>query len=119
MVFMGAEGVPGETDLRQAADDDLLEMGDLFKEHDGLLNLFVQVNRRDKSERFDVRTSERFDIDASEQDATNGKALIAFMRWAFDRAVEFKETPTMLILWGHAYEFARPTSAGSSISTRS
>ena len=72
MVFMGAEGVAGETDLRQAADDDLQEMGELFKEHDGPLNfkehdgplnLFVEVNRRDKSERFDVRTSERFDID--------------------------------------------------------
>ena len=37
------------------------------------------------------------------------------MRWAFERAGgRYKKTPTMLILWGHAYEFAigravRPT----------
>ena len=40
--------------------------------------------------------------------------MIAFMRWAFDEQARFKKTPTMLVLWGHAYEFAigwavRPT----------
>jgi cysteine peptidase C11 family protein len=108
MVFMGVEGVPDETDLRQAAKDDIDEMRSLFTDYPGgALNLFVQVNARGESRRLDIRrTAKEVRVPEAERDATDGKALMAFMRWAFQTAGDEKDTRSMLVLWGHAYEFA-------------
>ena len=108
MVFMGVEGVPDETDLRQAAKDDIDEMRSLFTDYPGgALNLFVQVNARGESRRLEIRrTVKEVRVPEAERDATDGKALMAFMRWAFQTAGDEKDTRSMLVLWGHAYEFA-------------
>lgn len=115
MVFMGAGPVPGETDLLEAAQADIEEMKKLFEtQHEGPLNLFAQLNAGGQSGRYDIRGGTEDGVPAGERDPTNGNALIAFMRWALGIAGDREDTNSMLVLWGHAYEFAigravRPT----------
>ena len=90
-------------------------MRSLFADYPGgALNLFVQVNARGESRRLDIRRAKEVRVPEAERDATDGKALMAFMRWAFKTGGGQKDTRSMLVLWGHAYQFAigraeRPT----------
>jgi hypothetical protein len=107
MVFMGAERVPGDADLVTAAVDDIAEMRALYADgSEGPLNLFVQLHGDGDPQRFNIGTSETFEVDEAEGDVTNGNALLAFMRWALEAAGGRETDHTILVLWGHAYDFA-------------
>jgi len=105
LVFMGAERVPGSADLVAASRADIEEMEELFVTKPRVpVNLFVQVHGDGEPYRRDIVNHERYDVSATDQDATNGNALIQFMRWAFDQAPDTDHS--LLVLWGHAFEFA-------------
>jgi Clostripain family len=108
MVFMVAEPVPGETDLRRAALRDIESMNAVFEGEngadgsDGGLNLFVQVHGVE-SQPYRLANGERDKVPQKEQESANGNALASFMRWALTEAP--KSDYLLLVLWGHAYEF--------------
>ena len=68
-------------------------MRSLFADYPGgALNLFVQVNARGESRRLDIRRAKEVRVPEAERDATDGKALMAFMRWALRQAGDQKDT---------------------------
>ena len=105
MVFMGTHTVLGNAPLVQAAEDDIAEMKSV-----GLppaLNILVQVNGDDEPRRLHIgHKDEEHDVPFAEQGTANGNALKAFIRWANLRADHRPGDRSMLVLWGHAYQFA-------------
>ena len=112
MVFMGAERVPGDADLLEAALDDLDEMSTLFPRPSDRLNLFAQINSGGEAQRYDVGRAKKTAVAEGERDATDGNALLAFIRWALRISGDQDDVYTMLVLWGHAYQFAIGRAAG-------
>jgi hypothetical protein len=112
MVFMGAERVPGDADLLEAALDDLDEMSTLFPRPSDRLNLFAQINSGGEAQRYDVGRARKTAVVEGERDATDGNALLAFIRWALRISGDQDDVYTMLVLWGHAYQFAIGRAAG-------
>jgi len=115
LVFMGAERVPGSADLVGASRADIEEMEELFTgpprvDEKGVplnrapVNIFVQVHGDGEPYRRDIVNHETYEVEPKDQDATNGNALIEFMCWAFGKAP--KTDHSLLVLWGHAFEFA-------------
>lgn len=106
MVFMGTHTVLGNAPLVQAAEDDITEMRSVGSSPH--LNILVQVNGDGDPRRLHIgHETEEHDVPPAEQGTANGNALKAFIRWAnlqaghkpgYDRS--------MLVLWGHAYQFA-------------
>ena len=108
MVFMAAEPDPGAKDLSKEAEEDIKEMQSVGS--GGSLNLFFQLHSKGTAQRRHVQKDgqgeRRLDVVESERDATNGNALIAFIRWALREAQHGPGDYSMLVLWGHAYQFA-------------
>lgn len=113
MVFMGAATLAGNVPLIEAAEADLAEMR--FVGSGGALNIFVQVHRgkgvvtrRGRVEGMPVG------IDAlegvpGEQGDPGPLALLSFIKWALTAAHHNPNDPShcsLLVLWGHAYDFA-------------
>jgi Clostripain family len=103
MVFMGADNLPEEEDLSLAAIEDLNEMRQFPS--GGSLNVLVQLHGKDRVTREHIGVGRPVAVPADEQNATNGNALIAFMRWALKRARHRTTDYSLLVLWGHAYRF--------------
>src|SRR5687767_15946443 len=128
MVFMGAATITGNEPLIKAAEDDLAEMrfvgsGDVLEETSktnqkpkviGKVNILVQVhqgaNVAPRRGRICEHTEPRIDalteVPKDEQDPTRGWALLHFIAWAIDTANHEKGDRLVLVLWGHAYDFA-------------
>ena len=108
MVFMAAEPDPGRKDLSQEAADDIKEMQSVGSGDS--LNIFLQLHSKGTAQRRHVQKEGKderpLDVAESERDATNGNALIAFIRWALKEAQHGPGDYSMLVLWGHAYQFA-------------
>lgn len=119
MVFMGADTEVGNAPMLDAARADLAEMWSV--KPGGRLNLFVQVHYgRGAPQRSHVGISALRDVPAGQQDPARGQALLHFIAWALEEAnrrlPEYSEHYSMLVLWGHAYEFAighAPTRQGT------
>jgi hypothetical protein len=111
MVFMGADNLPDEADLSDEADADIAE---LQRVGSGTgLDIFVQRHGRRFVRRQHIGRGDPIDVNEDERDATNGNALIAFMRWALQQ--HRKDDHSLLVLWGHAYRFGiahAPTRTG-------
>jgi hypothetical protein len=104
MVFMGVDNLPEEEDLTDEADADLREMREIGSSE--TLDILVQRHDRAKVTREHVGVRSAFSIDdENEVTATNGQALIAFVRWALGKAHHRPQDQTLLILWGHAHRF--------------
>jgi Clostripain family len=107
MVFMGAERIPGDADLIAAAHEDIAEMQQLFDEgSSGLLNLFVQLHGDGAPKRWKIGESGPVPVSDADADVSDGNALRAFMKWALDEPEPRDQDHVMLVLWGHAYDFA-------------
>jgi hypothetical protein len=130
MVFMGAATINGQAPMIQAAEDDLAEMhfvGSDEKEKDPEFNIFVQVHLGpDQVPRRGRITKQRRPgiagldlVPEKEQDTTNGAALLNFIRSSLSlpyHNVYDTSRRTLLVLWGHAYDFAighAPTAEGT------
>jgi hypothetical protein len=104
MVFMGADGVEGDADLSREADDDIAEMKEIAKKDSKRLNIFVQLHRKGGVERLHVGNGKR-PVDDAAEDATNGKALTSFIADSIVASNHHPSEHSMLVLWGHAYQF--------------
>ena len=113
MVFMGAATIQGNEPLIDAAEADLAEMQSVGS--GGPLNIFVQVHGKDVPRRGRITGNMPKGIDGlqvvpeDQQDPSRGRALESFIRWALttaDHDPRNQDHSSMLVLWGHAYDFA-------------
>ncbi len=123
MVFMGVTDYAGRQDLRSAAKDDLAEIEAVGGGGSHGLNIFVQQNfgRGKKAVRthFFAETDmvdpadgikkkmKRLDdkVADDEADYRDGNALSAFVCDSLCRAGHREDDFSLLVLWGHAYDF--------------
>jgi hypothetical protein len=104
MVFMGTHTIVGNAPLVQAAVDDIAEMESVGSTD--TLNIFVQRQGSGVPRRRHIGHGEE-DVPADQQVTTNGAALAAFIQWALTKAGHRSGYDrTLLVLWGHAYQFA-------------
>jgi Clostripain family len=108
MVFMGADTLAANAPLGDAADADLAEMK--YVGSGGSLNILVQVHGKAVApQRSHIGVTPMTDVPINEREPGDGHALLNFVRWALGRARHDLTNPnhySMLVLWGHAYDFA-------------
>jgi hypothetical protein len=112
MVFMGAATIAGNEPLIDAAEADLAEMQ--FVGSGGSLNIFVQVHLGSDviPRRGRITAGMPAGIDAlaavpeAEADPDRGHAIESFIEWSLAKSNYKSSDYTMLVLWGHAYDFA-------------
>jgi|KBSMisStandDraft_5_1062788.scaffolds.fasta_scaffold08597_5 hypothetical protein len=108
MVFMAAEPDPGAKDLSQEAEDDIKEMQSVGS--GDYLNIYFQLHSKGTAQRCyvqkDGKNERRITVKESVRDATDGSALVDFVRWVLEGPNHSPGDYTMLVLWGHAYQFA-------------
>jgi hypothetical protein len=111
MVFMGADNVEGTAPLADAAAADIAEMAAVGS--GGRLNIFVEVHNRGTARRGQVRRGTTLttleDVSGSQASVFDGATLGRFLQWALGKAQYGRPDAhhyVMLVLWGHAYEFA-------------
>jgi hypothetical protein len=115
MVFMGADRIAGDADLTAAAYDDIAEMEQLFVDGESKrskepippqLQLFVQLHGDGGPHRWQIgATKTEHQIEEQDQSVVDGRALLSFMKWAVKTSTRAPDH-LMLVLWGHAYNFA-------------
>jgi Clostripain family len=109
MVFMGANTEQGNTPMFDAAHDDLQEMANVGS--GGPLKLYVQIHGQGIPQRGRIKPTKNLvlqDVPPAERNPAGGLALGSFIRWALQEArhkPEKEDHHTMLVLWGHAYNF--------------
>jgi hypothetical protein len=107
MIFMGADGVEGNKVLGEEADADIAELKSLPASGD--LAVFVERHGDGKSERFRIDGGAQPEVAALDADPAafaNGIALTHFIDWALLASGHQRGDYSMLVLWGHAYQFA-------------
>jgi hypothetical protein len=110
MVFMGADTIENNAPLAEAAMADLVEMESIGS--GGKLDILVQVHGRGVPQRCHIGrdgTSENIDVPENERELSRGQALGNFIQWALQQSrydPAEKHHFKMLVLWGHAYDFA-------------
>lgn len=111
MVFMGVNTEEGNAPLVAAARADLLEMTKGVSAGrgpgpDAKLNVFAQVHGEGEPWRYHIGLSEK-PVPKDQQDIGDGQALMHFI---IDSLRTARHRPgydrSMLVLWGHAYDFA-------------
>ena len=109
MVFMGADTIAGNEPLIDAAEADLAEMR--FVGSGDRLNIFVQVHGKGEPRRGRITEDKPVGIDALEPvpDEEKELALLHFIKSSLLDAHHDPDDArhySMLVLWGHAYDFA-------------
>jgi Clostripain family len=119
MVFMGADTIEGNAPLGDAVDADLDEMR--FVGGGKNLDIFVQVHGRGKPRRHHFGqgadgkpTEDVVPVPNNELDYQDGRALSDFIKDSIMKVRHRREDYSMLVLWGHAYDFAFGRSLTSS-----
>jgi hypothetical protein len=104
MVYMGATTIEGTAPLIVAADADLAEMDAVGS--GGPLNVFVQINGRGAvPQHRHIGVGPWTDVLPDERDFAGGQALEHFVRRSLKEAHHAPWDHSMLVLWGHAYDF--------------
>jgi hypothetical protein len=103
MVFMAAETVVGSVPLHAAAASDLKEME--YVGSGGDLNIFAQLHGRGVPRRYHIGGAAE-DVPQIEREQADGLALGYFVDYALRTARHRPEDHSLLVLWGHAYDFA-------------
>jgi hypothetical protein len=113
MVYMAAQGVDGEAKpLFDEAEADIKEMEAVPPS--ASLNILYQLHGKGRPQRSHVGHGERTEIDEPAVDATNGRSLANFVKWALATANHGGPgNYSILVLWGHAYRFGIGNSATS------
>jgi hypothetical protein len=110
MVFMGADGVEGNTSLADEAAADIAELKSI-KPTTPELQIFVELHGAG------APPSRQYTSHGNEwkpgpppgsrpEDFVNGIALTRFLEWALHEAMHKEPDYSLLVLWGHAYRFA-------------
>lgn len=103
MVFMGTHTIEGHASLEAAALDDIAEMTSVGS-GDGV-DIFVQVHGSGTPVRHHIGQGTRV-VPAAERVLEGGDALMRFIAWALATARHREQDHSLLVLWGHAYDFA-------------
>ena len=106
MVFMGVANLENAADMTEEARKDLAELA-AIKTHPGL-NVFAQKHDANGNvERYRVDHGElgELPIGDDERDPTRGNALGKFVRACLEIADHGPTDRSILVLWGHAYQF--------------
>ena len=113
MVFMGVDAVGDDAPLDTAADADIAEMEAAWSTS-GFLNIFVQKHEKGVASRRQIGVGQWHDVPPEQSQLQGGRALANFVSTSL-RAVDHQATDhSMLVLWGHAYDFAvGPSITGS------
>jgi len=111
MVFMGADNLPEEPDLTDAAARDIEEMQKVADKYPGSksLSLVYQLHEKDRVTRRRVQPNgagQVDDVTDDLRDVTDGGALVDFVEWTWRQVRRDPDDHVMLILWGHAHRFA-------------
>ena len=107
MVFMGEATIEGTAPLETPAKNDIAEMTAIGSGNG--LNVFVQRNGRGTPLRRHIGKGPWRKVPPNQQVFENGEAIGHFIRWALMEAGHRAEPDggdySMLVLWGHAYDF--------------
>jgi hypothetical protein len=111
MIFMGVNTLEGEQSLRQAYEDDLLEISSVGSGGKHNLHVFVQAHFGEYSDprrvHFGNGQETVEEVPQDERDYREGRALGKFITYSLREANhERRSDYTLLVLWGHAYDFA-------------
>jgi hypothetical protein len=110
MIFMGADSVEGNLPLDKAVEHDLAEIERVAGSP--TLDVFVEVHNGDEKPYrqrfgFDTKNNEKTKSPRTPApDAAAGLALPAFIRESILASEHRPEDHSLLVLWGHAYNFA-------------
>jgi hypothetical protein len=113
MIFMGADTIKRDDPLGDAVDDDLAELRAVGKHANDNLDIFVQVHGRGSPHRLHFgrdTAGNPQELDApvpgNQADNEDGQALSDFIETSTMRVGHRRQDRSMLVLWGHAYDFA-------------
>jgi len=104
MIFMGADNVPGDASLKKEAEDTIRMLNEDIQPSDSI-NIFVQLHADGRIERQHVWRGKRTAVNLALEDSTNGKALTRFLDWAMETSEHRPGDYSMLVMWGHTFEF--------------
>jgi hypothetical protein len=107
MVFMGADAVDGSPPLDEAVESDLAEID--YATGPRALDVFVQVNKSSAPPRrlhYAKRAGTSTLTETTLSQPSRGGALTGFIRDALTGVKHRRKDHSMLVLWGHAYDFA-------------
>jgi hypothetical protein len=115
MVFMGADTIEGNAPLGDAVDADLEEMRSVGGGEN--LDIFVQVHGSGEPRRYHFGQGldgKPTPVPGDELDYQDGQALSDFIEYSTLKVRHRRQDYSMLVLWGHAYDFAFGRSLTSS-----
>jgi hypothetical protein len=106
MIFMGAGHLDGVTaPLDQYARQDIEEIHKAFAGRtDPAVNVFIELHTSGGIEREWV--GHHAGPHDGQSDASAGKALTSFVDWSLSQSGHQADDYSMLVMWGHAYQFA-------------
>jgi len=110
MIFMGSAPLPNFDDLSPQANDTLSQLrravGGATKSE--RLNVFVQMHGAGTPRKYHIgyAPEDGQPVEQNEGAPENELPLITFVKWALKEAHHNDSDYSMLVLWGHAYEFA-------------
>ena len=113
MVYMAAQGVEGEAkSLFDEAKADIKEMEPVGNSQS--VHVLYQLHGKGRPERCHIGHDKPFEIDEPAVDATNGRSLANFVKWALKQSGHTAPGDySLLVLWGHAYRFGFGSAATS------
>jgi hypothetical protein len=109
MVFMGSAPLPNFSDLGAQANDTLDQFRRAVEEAgSGQVNVMVQVHGAGAPRRYHISSGYEKTGEVKQKPGApeNELPLIAFIDWALEEAKHNDNDYSMLVMWGHAYEFA-------------
>jgi hypothetical protein len=110
MIFMGVNTLEGEQSLQQAYEDDLREIAAVGGGGPHDLHVLVQAHfgerERPRRYHFGPGIETEIEVPLNERDYREGHALEKFITYSLTAARHERPSDyTMLVLWGHAYDF--------------
>jgi hypothetical protein len=104
MVFMGADSVRGNEPLGRAAEENIRQIRAIGGGE--RLDVFVEVHHVAKPTRRLHFASGRTETETEVPGSTGELALLKFIRESIEQSHHRRIDNSMLVLWGHAYDFA-------------
>lgn len=109
MIFMGAETIDGQEPLDDAVKADLEEIR--FVGGSETLDVFVEVHHSLGETRryhfgFDDKSKKQTETEQDMPKREAGQDLVHFLAESIEKAGHRRDDHSMLVLWGHAYDFA-------------
>jgi hypothetical protein len=112
MIFMGAGAIDGDASLTEFVDQDIQQIERALKREksDGELNVFVEIHGLGRATRQHLGVDSEPSFVPEERTqaeaVVDGRPILAFIDWALKTARHRRTDYSLLIMWGHAYEFA-------------